>query len=74
MLKLYQYTVEGSGGNAQTWKTTGKVTAEFHDVFLAAVSHSFDQLTKGKAVFGKPGVGCQGPYDVHKVLIEQVKQ
>jgi len=27
-------------------------------------------LTSGKAVFGSPGIGCQGPYKMRSLLIE----
>jgi len=34
---------------------------------------SFDQLTHGKALYGMLGIGCKGPYDILRVLIEQMK-
>lgn len=74
MNKTFRYTFEGTGGDGQTWKTEGTVTCKFLNVFDVAGAASFDQLTSGRAVFGKPGVGCRGPYDIHKVTIEQVRQ
>jgi hypothetical protein len=46
---------------------------EFHETFDYAMNQTFSQLTNGKAVYGKPGIGCHGPYDIHSVLIEQEK-
>jgi hypothetical protein len=31
---------------------------------------SFWKLLHGEAVYGKPGVGCDGPYEVRRLLIE----
>jgi hypothetical protein len=74
MNKAYRYTVEGSGAAGQTFKTEGVVEAEFHDLFNTVMIDTFNQLTKGRAIYGKPGVGCQGPYDMHRVVVEQVQQ
>jgi hypothetical protein len=74
MIKHYYVTIEGSAADGQTWKTVSEMMCEFHDTFSLAMVESFQQLTKGQAVFGKPGVGCHGPYDIHKVTIERVKQ
>lgn len=43
-------------------------------VFDHAMFDSFMKLTQGYAIFGRPGVGCKGPYDITQVLIKQVKQ
>ena len=72
--KFYRFTIEGSGAGGQTFITTGRLTCEFHFAFDQAMSESFKQLTAGLATYGQPGVGCSGPYDIHKLLIEQVKQ
>lgn len=73
-MKTWNYEISGTGGDGQTWATEGTITCEYAEVFNVAARSSFEKLTAGKAVFGKPGVGCRGPYDVHLVLIEQVKQ
>lgn len=73
--KTYKYELHGTARDEQTWVTKGYLVGyDFNDTFNGAMLASFDQLTKGNAVFGKPGVGCQGPYDITSVLIEQVKQ
>jgi len=74
MKKHYQFTVEGSSADENTWLTSGDFTCELHETFDRAMGETFTQLTKGKAIYGKPGVGCNGPYDIHRLVIEQVKQ
>jgi hypothetical protein len=74
MQKNYNFQIEGSSANSQTWITSGKVYCEFADAFNRAMSETFEQLTNGKAIFGNPGIGCRGPYDIHRVIIEQEKQ
>lgn len=70
--KPYKWTISGTARGGQTWSATGTIECEFADVFDLATREAFLQTTQGKAVFGKPGVGCQGPYDVLRVAIEQV--
>lgn len=76
----YRYQLNGTAALGQTWQTVGEVIAEdfgdipgdISDVFGQAMLKSFMQLTRGKAVFGSPGVGCQGPYRVTRVLVEEI--
>jgi hypothetical protein len=72
-IKTYTYTVSGTAADGQTWETVGTIACEFVDVWHHAMRCSFEDLTKGEAVYGQPGVGCQGPYDIDKIVIEQVK-
>lgn len=74
MNKAYKFEMKGTARNDQTWMTSGYLICEFPAMFDAAMRASFEQLTEGKAVFGRPEVGCQGPYDITSVLIERVKQ
>jgi hypothetical protein len=74
MIKHYYVTIEGSAADGQTWTTKSEMHCEFHDTFGVGMADCFDQLTNGTAQYGKPGVGCTGPYDIHKVTIERVKQ
>jgi hypothetical protein len=63
----YDYVITGTAANGQTWTTRGTVEAEsasFLDTPLMAMQESFESLTQGKAVYGQPGVGCRGPYQV----------
>lgn len=72
-IKQYTYTVNGSGSNEQTWEISGTVECEFIQMHARIMQDTFRRLTNGQAIFGKPGVGCEGPYDIHKIVIEQVR-
>lgn len=68
------YTVEGSAVDGQTYVCEGTVTdAEITAVMTAVLLNAFKQLTNGKAVFGKPGVGCRGPYKITRVEVKIVE-
>jgi hypothetical protein len=67
--KNYCYTIEGTDHSGNTWSTTGSVTGEFMDCLSNAFRDSFMQLTRGKAIYGNPGVGCRGPYKVTRYLL-----
>jgi hypothetical protein len=74
MTKIYRYEISGTAADDQTWKTEGTITDTTNDIvsmFTGILRASFHQLTHGEAVFGKPGVGCNGPYDIRKIVIEQ---
>jgi hypothetical protein len=67
LTRIYQFEFHGTAARGQTWETAGQVMDENNDlmsVFDSAMRASFEQLTAGKAVFGKPGVGCAGPYEI----------
>jgi hypothetical protein len=72
MIKRYCFTMESRASGGQTWKTSGEFDCEFNDVFDAAMRESFRQLMAGRAVYGHPGLGCSGPYDIVKLSIEQI--
>jgi hypothetical protein len=74
MRKLFDYVISGSGAEGQTWTTEGRVECEYDQAWDCANRDSFAKLTRGAAIYGKPGVGCNGPYDIHRVLIQQVRQ
>ena len=69
---MIHYIAEGIAASGQSWKTTGTVEVEWIDAFDAAMRDSFRQLTGGKAVFGKPGVGCRGPYEIRRFELTAV--
>jgi hypothetical protein len=73
MTLRYRYKMSGTAAYGQTWETTGTVEIEpasFPDVALLATRDTFIQLTKGKAVFGSPGLRCAGPYRIKKLTVE----
>ena len=74
--KTYAFVVEGTAHDGQTWRTESQVTIDvaehgFDDMVAIGMRLSFDKLTGGKAVYGKPGVGCRGPYEIDKITIER---
>jgi hypothetical protein len=74
-MRKYNYILNGTGAGGHTWKAEGTVMAapgDFLKVPLAATRDAFVQLTQGKAIYGKPGVACLGPYQVKKMVIEEV--
>jgi len=74
MIRQYRYQAEGTSANGQTWKTSGQFNCEFEYTFTFAARDAFQQLTGGRAIYGQPGVTCNGPYQVDRLLIERVKQ
>jgi len=69
--KYYDVTMEGTAAHGQTWKCSAIIEGELTSVFDMAMEEVFHQLTDGRAIYGKPGVGCNGPYNIKRVLIEQ---
>lgn len=76
-IETYKYKVEGLTGSGNTWATEGTVDG---DIALAESFHklvmrdSFEKLVTGRAIFGRPGAGCLGPYKVLKYTVELAKQ
>lgn len=73
----YAYRVQGTAADGQTWDVAGEVVTnglgEFMDTPSLAMRDAFMKLTGGRAQYGKPGVGCRGPYRVtHLSISEQV--
>ena len=70
----WKYEVSGMGANGQTWTVIGEVAntkqGDFPYLSERAMRAVFQTLTNGKAVYGKPGVGCSGPYRVKRFLLE----
>jgi hypothetical protein len=67
MIRKFKFVVKGTGARGQTWEARGEIESPIHDVshtFNIAMADAFRQLTQGKAVYGNPGVGCAGPYEV----------
>jgi hypothetical protein len=71
----YQYRLEGGAINKQTWSASRTIQIEkagdFAEVPDRAIREAFLKLTTGKAVYGKPGVGCKGPYSIKRLVIEE---
>ena len=73
----YSYQVSGTASQGQTWEATGTAETENLGDFMLvpemAMRDAFMQMTQGKAVYGKPGVGCSGPYRITRLVIEEEK-
>lgn len=76
MTVAYDFTVEGAAQDGQTWTTSGVVQVANEGEFLQAVHlamrDSFNLLTGGAAVYGKPGEGCRGPYQLTRLEVKRV--
>ncbi len=70
----YTFVVEGLDANQQSWKHTGEfnINSPGEFVFLPqrAIKESFEALTSGRAVYGNPGLGCYGPYEITRLEIK----
>ena len=71
---IWSYTISGLAGGGQTWETSGTVVNDAVNAFSDALEESFRQLTNGKAIFGKPGLGCHGPYTILKVTFQKIQK
>lgn len=69
MKNIYDFKVIGAAAGGQTWTVFGEVTCEFNDVLSRITLECFERLTSDRAVFGKPGVGCNGPYQIERLEI-----
>jgi hypothetical protein len=77
-MKTFAYKVEGTDGNRNPYTVEGTVTSSFPllspELNNEVGRDSFQKLTQGKAVFGRPGEGgCRGPYTIDRLVIEVVK-
>lgn len=71
----FNYEVSGTAADRQTWLITGNIEQEkpgdFPVTMDEVMRQVFTRLTKGEAIFGRPGIGCHGPYQIVKFLIEE---
>jgi hypothetical protein len=66
-MRTYNYVMSGTAARSQTWEAAGSIElapGDFGLAFNEAMRSAFGKLTKGEAVFGQPGVGCSGPYQI----------
>jgi hypothetical protein len=73
-MQRFLYTVAGIAADGQTWNCADAVEVETDKQFVETVNKvlrdCFVKLTKGEAVFGRPGLGCSGPYRVTAMNIK----
>jgi hypothetical protein len=72
MSKHWKFEVSGTAAGGVAWHTSGTCEATVSEVWDSMMVHSFHALERGKAIYGKPGVACKGPYDIKKVVVEQI--
>ena len=72
MIKHWSYQVLGQAADGTAWQTSGTVESDAANVWERVMIQTFHALTHGKAIYGKPGVGCKGPYDIKSVRVEQI--
>jgi len=76
-VRTYRYQIDGTAAQGQSWKTVGYMTDRANDLancFDLMMRDSFIQLTHGRAVYGKPGLACNGPYEILSILIQLEKR
>ena len=75
MTRRYKYELSGTASRGQTWSCRGFVECELGEVLHLSMRETFISLTEGKRVeFGKPELGCGGPYAIDRVVIELMKE
>jgi len=66
--RTYRWNISGVDANLNAYHTSGVANHDTDrhllEVMAQALQESFEQLTEGRAQFGKPGVGCKGPYTI----------
>ena len=72
MVKHWHYQVLGFTADGVSWQTDGTVESDAANVWQRVMIQTFNALTHGKAIYGKPGVACKGPYDIRSVRVEQI--
>jgi hypothetical protein len=69
--KTFKFTVSGTTAGGVPFHVGGVVECEFRELFDAVMRRCFMDLTSGKAIFGAPGVGCKGPYEIAEIRLER---
>jgi hypothetical protein len=72
MAKHWKFEVGGTAADGVAWHTSGTCEATVTELWDRVMAHSFHALTSGKAIYGKPGLACKGPYEIKKVVVEQI--
>jgi hypothetical protein len=69
----YSYEVAGRSAEGQHWKVSGDINTDkpgdFAYLPAKVLATAFQRITKGEAVYGLPGVACNGPYSIDRLLI-----
>ena len=72
MADSWVYEIHGTAARGQTWRVDGVIdNCDFVNTFHVANLEAFKALTEGKAVYGSPGLGCNGPYKITRLVIDK---
>jgi len=72
MNKHYRWMMTGTAAQGQTWTVQGNVELDNFTTCLTLIMPTvFNALTEGKAEYGKPGIGCNGPYAIKTFTISE---
>jgi hypothetical protein len=74
-MTAYRYSMSGTAAMGQTFAVQGRIglkPGDFSEAFTQAMRDAFSRITRGRAVFGKPGIGCDGPYTIREFTIQVV--
>lgn len=70
----YVAKVSGTDANGEAWSVESRLDViepiDWARLYAAAIDGAFKTLTNGRAVYGKPGVSCRGPYRIAALHIE----
>jgi hypothetical protein len=73
---MFTFHVTGIDGNRQKWSFEGRTSDSGIGGFVAmtdvVMEKVFLALTEGRALYGKPGVACSGPYQIRTLRIEEI--
>lgn len=72
MVRHWSFHVKGTAAGGHPWECRGEIEADPTDLMHRILSHSFHALTNGKAIYGHPGVGCKGPYEIVTLHVERI--
>lgn len=73
---IFTYEIQGTDADSNVWKTQGVIVSDalFPEVLNLVQKDSFNKLTSGKAQYGNPGAGCNGPYRIIRIAVTRVDQ
>jgi hypothetical protein len=75
MMREYKATIAGTAAGGQTWSWQGQIASDhIGDAVSIAMQLAFQALTTDKVEYGKPGLGCAGPYVVERITLDRVNQ
>lgn len=74
-MATFRYFVQSTAAREQTFAVDGSVTVpaivDWNLLMRNVLRLSFEALTEGRAIYGKPGEGCQGPFTITKIVLER---